>query len=93
MVKLADEVVKRYYELEKSIIAKIGNSPFPKTGDVDSADIVMMVMNYFMNCDGNYYPTIKCLLPFTNVTTDQLDQVYPDITTFLDWLIDVLKKQ
>lgn len=92
MVKFGDEVLKRYYELEKALIVKVGDSPFPKTGDVDGVDIVTMIMNYFTDCDGDYYGRIKAFLPFTKVNEEQLEKVYPLIKDFLDWVIMTLKK-
>lgn len=92
MTKFGDEVLRKYYDLEVALIDKIGDSPFPKTGDVDGVDIVSMIMNYFMNCEGDYYGRIKAFLPFTKVTEEQLEKVYPLIKEFLDWVIQTLQK-
>lgn len=97
MSTLAHEILRRYGSLQRQITDTIGEADlFPKLGDVDALDIASMVVAMFSRqYPKGYRPTIEMMvrLKGVTVTAQQMDELYPHVESFLDWLIDETRKR
>lgn len=92
MVTVAEEILKRYYTLQQTVKEKVGSFPLPELGSYDATDIATLVVTYF-NSNSNYKPALRRIIDYQglNITDAQLDECYPDVKAFIDWLIATVR--
>lgn len=94
MTTLAQEILKRYQELQTSILALVGNTPFPAMGALDPTEIAIMVTTFFSPSYGkDYKPVLRQAMALRGITMaeQELEKIYPLLKRSIDWLIETVR--
>lgn len=91
MPTVGEEILQKYYKLQQTCKAKVGQFPLPEVGDVDAEEIVMIVLNFFRG-KSDYLPTLQSYCQLKGLDQALLDTVYPEIHEFLTWILELLSR-
>lgn len=96
MTTLKVEILKRYKALSEHIRKEIGYDLFPESGTVDATDIVCLVCQFFGgSLPGQYRSTIINLgyVRGISVKTEDLEKVYPEVQSFIGFVLESARKK
>jgi hypothetical protein len=94
MSTAAQLILSKYHTLTTKIDDKLPGV-FPEWGTVDAIDICTIISTFFTPYYGSdYRPVIRMLLNLKGITYKEqdIDDVYPDISDFVDFCVQTVRQ-
>lgn len=99
MPTLGQDILARYKTLHETLTSELGEqTPLPAFGEIDATEICLMVLEHFIPLHDQckeYLPAIQAAARYKGIQIDQdaLTRVYPQIKSYIDFVIEVLRRE